>query len=345
MIELLSWRAIGRVLVTLLLVWIVIRTWLLWVLLFIAVIVAAAMLPAVRWTDRYRIPRIVTVVGIYLAGFFVLGLLGRFLAPALAEQFRQFARQLPDLLENAKRWAGKVAAWGERWDIPLPALPTDGLSLQGLGDVLVAGTLRLTADVISAVVGFFLILIVAAYLVIDAERVGGHLLALIRPPHRERIRAVTPAIVKGMGEYVRGQALVSLAVGACVAVGLMVLRVPYALLIGAVATVLNVVPFLGSPAAALLGILAALNVSPMHALWTALLFWGVSVIEGKLFVPFFVGRATGLHPLAVLVGILIGLELAGVVGALIAVPLLAAAWEVLRVLYLEPMQRPAASRR
>ncbi len=181
MIELLSWRAIGRVLVTLLLVWIVIRTWLLWVLLFIAVIVAAAMLPAVRWTDRYRIPRIVTVVGIYLAGFFVLGLLGRFLAPALAEQFRQFARQLPDLLENAKRWAGKVAAWGERWDIPLPALPTDGLSLQGLGDVLVAGTLRLTADVIAAVVGFFLILIVAAYLVIDAERVGGHLLALLRP--------------------------------------------------------------------------------------------------------------------------------------------------------------------
>ena len=96
---------------------------------------------------------------------------------------------------------------------------------------------------------------------------------------------------------------------------------------------------LGSPAAAVLGILAALNISPTLALWAALVFWGANLLEAKLLVPQLVGRATGLHPLAVLVAILVGAKLAGIIGALIAVPLLAGAWEILWVLYIEPREQ------
>jgi predicted PurR-regulated permease PerM len=112
--------------------------------------------------------------------------------------------------------------------------------------------------------------------------------------------------------------------------------VPYPLLIGGLAAALNIVPFVGSPAAAVLGLLAALNISPGVAVWSALLFWGVNVLEGKLLVPYFVGRATGLHPVAVLVAIVLGVNLAGVIGALVAVPMLAGLWEVFRGRAAEP---------
>ncbi|OGK83147.1 MAG: hypothetical protein A2X52_09195 [Candidatus Rokubacteria bacterium GWC2_70_16] len=335
----LPWATIGRLLAAVAGVWVLARTWQLWMLLLTALILAAAMLPAARWGDRHRVPRLVTVAGVYLGAALVVAVLGRFLVPAFVEQGTQFAGQLPALVENAKGWAAQLIAWGARWEIPLPAVPAGGEGLAGLGKILLENTLRATAGVIGAVVGFFLIIVLAAYLVIDAEHLGRALAALLPPAHRERAAALAAPVLAVMGGYVRGQLVVSLCVGGVIAAGLALLGVPYSLLIGGIAATLNVVPFLGSPAAAVLGILSAFNISGSLALWTALLFWGANLLEAKLLVPYFVGRATGLHPVAVLLGILGGVQLAGLVGALVAIPLLAGAWEVLRQLWVEPLGR------
>ena len=95
--------------------------------------------------------------------------------------------------------------------------------------------------------------------------------------------------------------------------------------------VLNVVPFVGSFVAAVLGILSAFNESGTLAIATAVLFWGTNVLEGKVLVPQLVGRATGLHPLAVMLVLLAGAHLAGLIGALVSVPFLAAVWAIVRV--------------
>ena len=337
--ELITWRAIGRVLLTGAAVWVLIESWEFWILLFMALIVAAAILPAARWADRYRIPRLVTVLGVYVAAALVVGVLGRFLFPALVEQGAQFVSQLPVLLEKGRTLLAQIIAWGARWDIPLPSLPNEGDSLRRLGEVLLANTLAVTRGAVGAVVGFFVVLVLAAYVVIDAEHIGRGLQNMLPAARRQQAARAAGAALSRMGGYVRGQLVVSLSVGTVIAVGLALLGVPYWLLIGGVAAGLNVVPFLGSPAAAVLGILAALNISPTLALWAALVFWGANLLEAKLLVPQLVGRATGLHPLAVLVAILVGAKLAGIIGALIAVPLLAGAWEILWVLYIEPREQ------
>jgi predicted PurR-regulated permease PerM len=337
--ELITWRAIGRVLLTGAAVWVLIESWEFWILLFMALIVAAAILPAARWADRYRIPRLVTVLGVYATAALVVGVLGRFLFPALVEQGAQFANQLPLLVEKGRTLLAQIIEWGARWDIPLPSLPNEGDSLRRLGEVLLANTLTVTRGAVGAVVGFFVVLVLAAYVVIDAEHIGRGLQDMLPAAHRQLAARAAGAALSRMGGYVRGQLVVSLSVGTVIAVGLALLGVPYWLLIGGVAAGLNVVPFLGSPAAAVLGILAALNISPTLALWAALVFWGANLLEAKLLVPQLVGRATGLHPLAVLVAILVGAKLAGIIGALIAVPLLAGAWEILRALYIEPREQ------
>lgn len=333
----LTWGALARVAVTGFAVWAFIQTWQLWIMLLVALILAAALLPAARWGDRRGIPRLTTIVAVYAAVGILFGALGRFLFPALVLQAGLFAKQLPALLAQGRVLIERALAWGAQWDIPVPETPASGDALQRLGQTLLASTLHATAGVVGMVVGLFLVLVLAAYLVLDAERIGVSLARLLPPGHRDRAAALVPPVLAVMGGYVRGQLVVSVCVGSIIALGLALLGVPYWLLIGALACALNVVPFLGSPAAAVLGILSALTVSPMLAVWSALLFWGTNLLEGKLLVPYFVGRATGLHPVAVLLAILAGVQLAGLIGALVAVPLLAGVWEIVRALREDPV--------
>jgi predicted PurR-regulated permease PerM len=125
-------------------------------------------------------------------------------------------------------------------------------------------------------------------------------------------------------------------VGILIAIALSVIGVKYALLIGALAAVLNIVPFVGATIAAVLATLSALNDGIIRAGITVPVMILCQTVEGKLLAPYFVGRATGLHALAVLIALLAGFELGGLVGGLVAVPFLAGAWELVRALWIEP---------
>jgi predicted PurR-regulated permease PerM len=315
-------------------VWLLTITWAVWLLAFTALVVAAAILPAARLGERYRVPRGITVVAVYLVLAGVLALMGRLLWPALSEQWQQFVTQLPRLLDNVRVWLGDLDIFLGQWGASLPS-PKSG-NVEGVVGALVENTLRVTAGVVGAVIGLLAVLVIAAYIVVDAEALGRGLLELLPPTQRPVAARLGEPVMRRIGSYVRGQIVVSLFVGAILAIGLSLLGVKYALLIGALAAVLNVVPFVGSWIAALLGILSALNQSLTLTVGTALLFWGTNVFEGKVLVPQLVGRATGLHPLAVLLALFIGAHLAGLIGALVAVPFVAAVWEIVRTLYVTP---------
>jgi predicted PurR-regulated permease PerM len=312
--------------------WLLVHTWQIWVLAFTALIVAAAVLPAARFGERYRVPRGVTVLVVYLVVAAVLALMGRLLWPALTEQWTQFMEQLPRLVENLRRWLGDLDVVLWRWGAALPQPNPE--NLQGLAGTLLANTLQVTAGVVGFVVGLLAIVVIAAYIVIDVDRIGATLVRFVPPGQRARVAALGPPVLERIGGYVRGQIASSLCVGVVLAIGLGLLGVRYALLIGALAAVLNVVPFVGSLVAAVLAILSALNESLGVAVGAALLFWGTNLLEGKLLAPHFVGRATGLHPLAVLLALFAGAHMAGLVGALVAVPFLAALWEIVSSLAL-----------
>jgi predicted PurR-regulated permease PerM len=330
----LPWPLVFQVLGVVAAVWVVVRTWQIWVLAFIALIIAAAILPAARVGERYRIRRGLTVLIVYLAAAGILVLMGRLLWPALTEQWRQFVEQLPALVANVQRWLGNLDLLLLRWGASLPT-PTPE-NLQKLVGALVANSLQVTAGLFGFVVGLAAIIVIAAYLVVDAEAIGTGLLGLVPRGQRSRVAALGRPALDRVGGYVRGQIASSVCVGAVLATGLALLGVRYALLIGALAAVLNVVPFVGSLIAAVLGVLAALNESIGLGVATALLFGGTNLLEGKVLAPHFVGRATGLHPLAVLLALFAGAHLAGLIGALVAVPFVAGAWEIVRQLYGEP---------
>jgi predicted PurR-regulated permease PerM len=329
----LPWPLVVQVLGVVAAVWIVVQTWELWLLIFTALIVAAAILPAARYFERYRVPRGVTVLAVYVAVAGVFALMGRLLWPALTEQWGQFVDQLPRMLENVRGWLGNIEIWIGQWGGTLPTPKPQ--TLQDAIGAIAQNTFRVTAGAVGAVIGFLVIFVIATYLVLDAEHLGRGALSILPPRQRPIAAALAEPVLARIGAYVRGQLAVSFCVGAVLAIGLAVLGVRYALLIGALAAVLNVVPFVGSLIAAILGIVSALNESPGLAIGAALLFWGTNLLEGKFLVPQLVGRATGLHPLAVMVVLLVGAKMAGLIGALVSVPLLAAFWEIVRTVYVE----------
>jgi predicted PurR-regulated permease PerM len=333
----LPWPGVFQVVGVVAALWLVVHIWQVWLLLFTALILAAAMLPAARFLQRYRVPRGLTVLGIYVAAAAILSLMGRLLWPALSQQGQQFMDQLPRMIENVKGWLGDLQLWAEQWGAWIPAPKRD--NIDGLLATVIGNTFAVTAGAVGAMVGLLAILVIAAYLVIDAEIIGRGLLRLVPPRQRETAAELAGPVLDRIGAYVRGQLAVSVCVGIILAVALSLLGVRYALLIGALAAVLNVVPWIGSLVASVLGILSALNDSFTLALATVAVFAASNLVEAKLLVPQLVGRATGLHPLAVMLALLAGAHLAGLIGALVAVPLVAALWEIVEALYVRPRAR------
>jgi len=314
--------------------WLFVATWQVWILGFVALIIAAAILPAARAGERWHVPRGLVVLGVYVVAAGVFSLMGRLLWPALSEQWGQFMDQLPRLVENVRGWLGIVDYWLGQWGASLPAPKAD--KVEGIAGILLGNAMRLTTGVVGAVFELLAVLVIAAYLVIDTREIGHTLLALLPREHRATATRLAPAVLNRIGGYVRGQIVSSFFVGVLIAVALALLGVKYALLIGALAAVLNVVPFVGATIATVLATLSALNDGVVRAGITLPVMVLCQTIEGKLLAPYFVGRATGLHALAVLVALLAGFQLGGLVGGLVAVPFLAGAWEVVRTLWVEP---------
>jgi len=120
----LPWPLVFQVIAVAAAAWLFTVTWPVWLLAFTALIVAAAILPAARLGERYRVPRGITVVVVYLVIAGVLILMGRLLWPALSEQWQQFVAQLPRLLDNVRGWLGNLDVYLERWGASLPAPKT-----------------------------------------------------------------------------------------------------------------------------------------------------------------------------------------------------------------------------
>jgi len=330
----LPWPMLLQLLAVAAAVWVFIATWQVWMLVFTAFIVAAAILPAARVGERWGVPRGLLVLAVYIAVAGVFALMGRLLWPALSEQWTQFMDQLPKLIENVRGWLGNVDYWLGQWGASLPSPQAD--KVEGLASVLLGNAMRFTTGAVGAVFELLGVLVVAAYLVIDAREIGHTLLTLLPREHRPVATRLAPAVLNRIGGYVRGQLVSSFFVGVLIAIALSVLGVKYALLIGALAAVLNIVPFVGATVATVLATLSALNDGIVKAAIAVPVMILCQTIEAKLFAPYFVGRATGLHALAVLVALLAGFQLAGLIGGLVAVPFLAGAWEVVRTLWVEP---------
>lgn len=301
----------------------------------LAVIIATAINPAANYLNKYRVPRIITVLlcyGLIVLVYFLIGLL---LRGPIQEQSRLFMEHLPRYLDGATAAYNSILdAAGDKL-----ALQMNPNELKVMGQQMLQKTLNLSFGVLGVVLNIVLILFLAAYFAAESKNIVDSLVRWVPPSKRARVDELLGPVGMRMGGYLRGQLLVASAVATFFAIGYTLIGLPYAIVLGLVAGVLNLIPFVGSTIATVLAVAIAINQSWTLAGLVLVVFAIEQVIESNLLVPHLLGKQVDLDPLVVLFAVLIGASLGGGVGALVAVPLTAAGMFLVEELYIKPMEK------
>ena len=290
-------------------------------LVLIAFIIASAILPLALRLEKRGVSRVLTVIGVFvliLAGVTALGVLT---APAIGGQFERLAIRAPEQLNRASDWLTRKGSGLTGRPVRMPEI--SGQIAQCLR-LAAERTVQITASAAGAVAGLILVVVLAGFMVIDQQRFRAGFLRFVPPDKQGSAARQWDQVQERMGGYVSGMALISLEKGVVLTLGLWLLGVPSALLLGLLACVLNFIPYVGFWSVFLLAELLAFNADPIKGVWVLMLFLGHEWFKSGFLGPYLVGRTMKLHPAVVLVTIAAGTELFGVLGTLIAVPLAAA---------------------
>jgi predicted PurR-regulated permease PerM len=328
----------------------------------IAAVIALILNPVVAFVQRAHLPRALTVIVVYVAFFTTLAGAGFLLAGPVADQARSFQRDVPDLVDKANAALHDVQVFFDRNGVDVEVERQGETALSTLQSRVLAGSgeiVSVTGEILTRVVeiGFHvvLVLVVSIYMLIYGPAIG----AIVRramPPGDGTPGDDFPTLAqRAVYGYVRGQLLFSVLMGASAglmmwaygAVGIFADGGRYALAFGAWFGVMELVPYLGPLLGALPPIIVATFQDPLTGVWVGLGFLALQQLEGHVVAPQVFGRSLRLNPLIVLFALLVGGEVTGFVGAILALPLAAVIRETVvylrRHLVLEPWSgRPLA---
>lgn len=282
------------------------------ILLFLAVaiVIAAAINPIVDWLKKHRIPRLLGVIIVYLIILGVFGLVISLVFPLLASQIKQLSINLPSHLERIG-----LEDWWPR------------LNLAEIGEQLSQAALSVWATTINIFGGLFsavVILIISIYLVVQEEGIRKFISSITPKQHQAYVLDLVVRIQKKMGRWLQGQIVLCLIVGLLIFIGLTLLGVPYALVLALLAGVLEILPYVGPIVSAVPAIIIGFLQSPLTGLLVLILYILIQQLENHLIVPQVMKRVLGLNPVVTIIAVLMGIKLAGILGAILAVPIAAA---------------------
>jgi predicted PurR-regulated permease PerM len=296
-------------------------------LLFLALIVAAAMRPTVETLRmRYRVPRGVGILVHYAGLAALLGLLLWLVVPRAIDQIQRATSS--DRLESQARETS-----GVKHDV-LVSVQTRLEDLPS-GAQLVDPALELTLTAFEVVVGFFFVLAAAAYWIFERDRAVDLVASLVPRPRRRVLRDTWSLIDLKLGAYVRGQALLILVVATALSTIFWAIGLPFWLLIGTFAGVVEIVPVVGPLAAGALAIGVGLTVSLAVGLAAGVAVLVVRLLEDYLVIPRVLGEAVGLSPLLVLTSVTGVALLFGEFAILLAIPIAAVVATLVDVVVLD----------
>ncbi len=297
-------------------------------LLFLAFTMAAAMRPGVAALKRRGVPRGAGIALHYVALLALLSLLLSLVVPNALHEIQSGLGGLPTTsseLESAARHASgfkqQVLVWTQK-------------QLQELATVrsLIDPALTVTLRTFEVFLGIFFTLACAAYWIFERDRTERLVLSVVPPPRRAVVRDTWRLIDRKLGAYVRGQGFLILLVGAVLSFTFWLIGLPYYILLGTFAGVLEVVPVLGPLVAGALAVGIGFTVSLKTALAAGLAVLVVRLIEDYVVIPRVLGDAVGLSPLVVLVSVSAVAILFGGFAVLLAIPLAAAVATLVEVI-------------
>ncbi|SMO63136.1 AI-2E family transporter [Melghirimyces algeriensis] len=290
----------------------------------VAVIISYLLNPIVNLLANRAVPRSLAVLLIYSMFIGAITIVLMNLVPLFHLQLNELAEHLPE-------WNRRIQSWIDQYNHSKDALP-DTLRLgmeksldrletgvtDGLGNLMNSLGTTLNQLFLAVIIPFLVF-----YMLKDVDAIEKTLITLLPIRRRKEVLHLFRDIDEALGNYIRGQLLVCLAVGILAYIGYLIIGLPYALILALLVGIFNVIPYLGPFFGAVPALMVALSISREMVIQVVFVNLIVQVLEGNVLSPQIVGRTLHMHPLFIIFALLVGGELGGILGLILAVPFFA----------------------
>ncbi|MFH1289696.1 MAG: AI-2E family transporter [Patescibacteria group bacterium] len=274
--------------------------------LFVSIVLMSAINPLLDKMEKVKIPRALGIIFVYI---FIIGLLGLVVAgiiPPLVEQTSRLISGLPDFIK-------KIEILG---DVDKKIIENQLGQLSSLpGDFLKFGV-----AIFSNFIAIFAFLIITFYMLLERKNLNRYLYTFFGERGEEKAERIIAKMEEKLGGWVRAEILLMLIIGVSSYIGLRVIGLEYALPLAILAGLLELIPNIGPVVAAIPAVLIGFSISPLTALVVAVFYFLIQQIENSLIVPQIMSKRVGVNPLITIISLAIGFKIGGVLGAILAVP-------------------------
>jgi predicted PurR-regulated permease PerM len=291
----------------------------------IAMMIAYLLHPVVNLLCRRKMPRTIAVVLIYVIFIISGAVIVMNLTPILMKQLNELNEHLPQFTMRAQNF---IANMNDNDLLPQSIRMGINAAIMQAEEQIAQAITKFINRLDSTINALFIALVIpflAFYILKDFHLIERSALAFVPPQYKQRTINMVTEIDQALGSYIRGQLLVSLIIGTCAYIGYWLIDLPYPLLLAMIVSLFNIVPYIGPFFGALPALLVASTVSLKMVLFVILVNFICQFLEGNLISPQIVGRTLHMHPLVIILVLLIGGEIGGILGLILAVPLYAVA--------------------
>ncbi len=293
------------------------------IILFFSLVFASAFDPTVDWLAKRKIPRSIGILLIYLVLFTLVSLIIYLIIPPITQEVTELSQNFPLYLEKVISTFSRLKAYSVEYGI-LDNIKNSITSLTSNLPNAAGGVFSTLTGIFGGIVSFFLILVLTFYMVVEENAMKKLIRSIAPPRHQEYLMQLISRMQKKIGLWLRGQLVLCLSIFILDYLGLLILNVKYALVLALIAGLTEFVPYFGPIIGAIPAVFLAFFQSPTLALFVAALYYIVQLLENHILVPKIMQKAVGLNPIISIVALLVGFKIAGVIGAILSIPVVTA---------------------
>ena len=303
-------------------------------------IIASAIAPFGNWLDQKGFPRLWGVLLLFLAVIGLTALIVSLVIPSLSADVDQLVTTLPAIFEQVSTSLENVQQGAPAY---LDFVSEIQNILSGLSSYLQQSSqsvVGLVVSIFGGVISFIAVLVISFYLSVTKRGIESFLGSVVPEKYESYVTDLWKRSERKVGLWLQGQLLLALIVGLVVYVGLSLMGIKFALVLGLLAFAFEIVPVVGPVLAAIPAVILAFMQDPVLGLWVTVFYVVVQQLENHILVPVVMGKTVGLNPVVVIIALLVGGQLAGIAGMILSIPVATVVVEVI-----DDMARKKESRR
>jgi predicted PurR-regulated permease PerM len=290
------------------------------IILLFAIVLASAMSPSATWLQSKGIPRLLGVLLLYLTLFGMLALVVSMIVPFVSQDLSQLTSVFPKVVERVSSSLDNVQKGSPQYFDFVSEVQNMLDSVSNYLQQFSQSAISLIVSIFGGVFSFIAVVVISFYLSVMKNGIQTFLASVLPERYEDYAIDLWARSERKLGRWLQGQMLLGLIVGLVVYVGLSIMGIRFALVLGMLAMILEIVPVAGPVLAAIPAVFLGFLQDPTIGIWIIVFYTVVQQMENHILVPLILGKTIGLNPIVVILALLIGGQLAGISGAILGVP-------------------------